>query len=961
MNIKRLIFTIFLFSILTILTSNVIFVHSYDSSCLSETCGFEKCSTDAEKRDHGGDRQGYFFSLCTQRSDQCGGKSWQTGWYYGSRGGCADGVWQGTCANFKSAGISCPITTSCPAGASFKPGKSSVKQVCNGGGYCNLVRDTDISDSCKETACSDGIDNDKDGIHDISDSDCLDFCKSNPTDASCKQACANLGSSGGIDGFVNGICCGASSLRNPSFDLGSGSTIADWNVVRGTLEKISMIDTVFYGKYKPISGYAAKVSEGSDVRSFPFSIPSSSHTKNITLSGWAFGYSTIFVLMGDTPTRVHKTESTNTRKNNTWNYFELNFIMPTNTRYLTVRLTSSNYQVVYFDELKLFGDGIDYGMIKGTSANSQRFICSFNNNTNKYQWITSDSNPFSIKKFSLFDVISIGNAWFACNPDGVFTLPNTPSFDAVELEGYTNVVSEETTSGETTGGDVLGDGSGLPQTGGVTPPSLTSNAESLKDQDNFLSGIGIGSSEITNEQSFNEQTETGTEIIFTISPSKIRQYETTNLKITGSGVDYNHVIINKTGFEIKVSDDENWISTKHEQKSVYETIKITLPSGLQKGYHSLNITLAKCSNIDLLGSCTKEIYYIENAIEITEDSYSTSISNPYFVNQERFLCQKEGGSKTSTTKTAFGKITECCGPDRTFCQNQNNFLADARISGGPTGLLQDFVTSSSNKNSVLVYACKKASSECIYNLPIPGNFTPLSISDWSDYDALEFDIYFVGNDTLGNNRLNMMLSTAYRSPLLGVFFDEPVLKYSTDNSFELNKWHHIRIPLNDFIKSKDVKRIMFYSNTTKAINERGQTEFLTVEGQNEIINNEQVPTKYFMIYAIDRFFLSSKDTLYCASNLYDDFNVNIPEQESQTSSKIGKWISDLDNEKDACNNVASFKWTGETSGYDEIDQLNCCGDDQNATTSETFYNANGGCWNGAYVKNNTVVMVSVNE
>ena len=51
----------------------------------------------------------------------------------------------------------------------------------------------------------------------------------------------------------------------------------------------------------------------------------------------------------------------------------------------------------------------------------------------------------------------------------------------------------------------------------------------------------------------------------------------------------------------------------------------------------------------------------------------------------------------------------------------------------------------------------------------------------------------------------------------------------------------------------------------------------------------------------------------------------------------------------ACNDIPSYGWTGS----------NCCGDDQNSTNAESFSDKDNGCWQGEFVRNNTIVEVNL--
>jgi hypothetical protein len=241
-------------------------------------------------------------------------------------------------------------------------------------------------------------------------------------------------------------------------------------------------------------------------------------------------------------------------------------------------------------------------------------------------------------------------------------------------------------------------------------------------------------------------------------------------------------------------------------------------------------------------------------------------------------------------------------------------------------------------------------------------------------------------------------------------FDDAVIKYSLTGT-GVNKWHHIKIPLTDFLKRNVIRSFKFYV---------GGNELRDDVGSNYIDLNG-VPK--LMVFGIDRIVLSSEDTRYCATD---------PEQPDSLNgaSNVGRWVDDLDTDRDACNAVPSFRWTSEDSQYDDEEQTHCCGDDQgkqiitSSTVSttpvtvspiaiplinqclgftcnnfcaglgyaggtqtgfvagltcgtytcscetisyantpsadETYRDVNGGCWKGMFMPNNTVVPASAN-
>lgn len=200
----------------------------------------------------------------------------------------------------------------------------------------------------------------------------------------------------------------------------------------------------------------------------------------------------------------------------------------------------------------------------------------------------------------------------------------------------------------------------------------------------------------------------------------------------------------------------------------------------------------------------------------------------------------------------------------------------------------------------------------------------------------------------------------YNQPVT-ISFDDSLLKYSTTGN-ELNKWHHISIPVTNLLKSGRINYISFYVNQKQLTDELGEFDLDTYgSGSSPTLIGVRVGPStacktltgckrinisnnyYLTLIGLDRFFLSNSETNFCASD-YDPY---------RGGSMIGKWVNDLDltgtGAEDACNNVASYGWTGHK----------CCGDDQgrNEFWNETYNDNKAGCWNGMTVRNNTVIKI----
>ncbi len=186
----------------------------------------------------------------------------------------------------------------------------------------------------------------------------------------------------------------------------------------------------------------------------------------------------------------------------------------------------------------------------------------------------------------------------------------------------------------------------------------------------------------------------------------------------------------------------------------------------------------------------------------------------------------------------------------------------------------------------------------------------------------EFDVIFAGS-----NKLKIAI---YGGADEGIIFDDYIAPYSTTGD-SLNKWHHIKIPLNLFTTRNPITKIEFYAVLEDFV---GMTDFIELDGLRQ-----------FMVFGLDRLFLSNDDTettQFCAT----DTEGYCPDDEFLQSglcpvaSNVGKWTADLDEDitGDACNNIASFKWSGTM----------CCGDDQDniLDIDETFNDRKAGCWKG---------------
>ncbi len=303
-------------------------------------------------------------------------------------------------------------------------------------------------------------------------------------------------------------------------------------------------------------------------------------------------------------------------------------------------------------------------------------------------------------------------------------------------------------------------------------------------------------------------------------------------------------------------------------------------------------------------------------------------------------CTSEAASAVTALNIApaeavYGKTAECCGPNYAYCLNQNKNIS--RIAGGPSGLIKDYYGSNSRNN---VY--RRAFAEKLEMQKKLIEISDISIKGWDIYDNLEFDMFLAGSRNLN---ISINWTPPGGTPKTRSF-DGSALDYSATGT-ELNKWHHIVLPLNSEIKSGEINYISFYVSQKQLTDELGEFDIATYGPDAKPSSCKTSTgckrinisgTYYLNLVGLDRFFLSNSETNFCAS----DYSLY------KGVSKIGKWVNDLDltgtGAEEACNNVASYGWTG----------TKCCGDDQRSVAAETFIDISAGCWLGSTARNNTL-------
>ena len=625
-------------------------------------------------------------------------------------------------------------------------------------------------------------------------------------------------------------------------------------------------------------------------------------------------------------------------KKDEWIYTQGTIEVPSDANFVRVGLSNKHgfagigIQTVYFDDVWVQGQGTDVGE---TISNDQ-FICAFDGL--QYQWEASSNSAFSVVKTNLYSVVSNGNKWNVCNPNSVFNI-DAPSFDSTSLPPGTLPTANTTRSGSVVQIGVPS-GSSSSTIGSVTPQPGTGTV----DQDSFLNKFKT----ITVQPPTSEYSGSlYADMEIAVYPKEIEYSDTDviyieirNMKSTFTG----SYVTNVSGKNITVSKGAQFVPVAHGRVdrrtdgtlgvASDSVLELRLRAQLAQGAHSLNITL--CMNA---GCSSTQSFMLNNAFTILNQPLTPS-GDPTKINPGRFLCNEEGGLK-SLLPTTHASVVECCGPNYIHCINSDPSVT--RIAGGPTALLKDYY-SGSGKNSVFLGGCSAASSssDCDYYLPDGSDPQFFPITDWNKYQYLEFDI-FLSN----SNNLNILLSENYDTAKVaaGTILDRPVLAYSTSGT-ELNVWHHIRIPLTSAIKSKTIRTVKLYANNNDLKDSIPVNQYIQITGD---------PNQYLMIFGFDRLFLSNgTDDHFCATSF----------QPYNGASEVGKWVTDLDVDKDACNNVPSYRWTSQLNSYSDGLQTHCCGDDQGYDSSgvlveETYKDVNGGCWNGIFAQNNTIVPASV--
>ncbi len=342
---------------------------------------------------------------------------------------------------------------------------------------------------------------------------------------------------------------------------------------------------------------------------------------------------------------------------------------------------------------------------------------------------------------------------------------------------------------------------------------------------------------------------------------------------------------------------------------------------------------------------------------------------------ERFICFNE----ELDSHTTLGSFAECCGPSLSFCKNpigpgrrEGSFIKTLRefntYDAANTGDPESAVCGRNDTNCVLRYSIAKPTQEDVdnnrtFSIGFRNINNDLKINDWSDYDYLEFYIYFTANFAQ-NIRIGKLVSD---DPGLidsyMYYFDAPIVDYVVDEP-KLGKWLHVMIPISEFKSVPDqVDLILLYARADE-LSKTGST--VTIAG---------VSGEFVNVVGLDKIHLSkraddgSKVDRVCTGAFDEQQNTDF------------RWLSDLDEigpesadnprekweqlGRTACNAVPSFGWTGTSCCGDDTGKNTYFGVDNNKIkrivgddTFKEFYNdTEGGCWAGNPIADGQRMMV----
>jgi hypothetical protein len=277
----------------------------------------------------------------------------------------------------------------------------------------------------------------------------------------------------------------------------------------------------------------------------------------------------------------------------------------------------------------------------------------------------------------------------------------------------------------------------------------------------------------------------------------------------------------------------------------------------------------------------------------------------YADNAPKFICARESNDN---------KFLECCSSG----QCVNNDESRIRGRGAFINTIKEFSRECDKQYCPYGWGLETTKTE--YSLGVflngksnPSNFlADANLSDWTNYDSLDFYAYavddlnldvVVGTDFVSGNGLSLGDYTQY------IFANVLKSDYAI-NGGGLKKWIHIQLPIPTQLKNKKINVVGFKVNKDAT---RSEGTIFSLGSKN-----------YYNLIFLDKIHLV-KNTLdfVCADN---------------------SWEQDLDNSQSACNSVPSYAWTGSR----------CCGDDLHEYYQDS-QDMDNYCWNGNILRPGTAV------
>lgn len=259
-----------------------------------------------------------------------------------------------------------------------------------------------------------------------------------------------------------------------------------------------------------------------------------------------------------------------------------------------------------------------------------------------------------------------------------------------------------------------------------------------------------------------------------------------------------------------------------------------------------------------------------------------------------------------------------------------------RRVGESTQVLQDFYGESGSTNYVYLGMIDNNLVNPVAKMTLPRTVAGpgeeyvygdsgivLPITDWSEYDYLEFDIIlthdakvdieFYRDDSAWYEPFEISTDAYTSVALFEDLFSEPAGVAFFDSHKAPQRWHHVRIDLSTFSDVTDIDFFRIFVDKT------------SIDSTLKIDNVMGVPVNNVLaVIGLDNFYLNSETDKY----------------DAQFCAGAGMWVESLDDDMYACNNVVSASF----SSFNGDGQ--CCG---NEVYGESFEDEPIGCWNGIAV------------